>query len=305
MKLFLHCGHDKTGSSFLQSSIANSISILESSGIHYPSNSKIISAREGKISSGNAGLFFEGLDSFSDFKTESVLASGEKLFRLLPDPEYREKLFNFIDRFNVESVEILLFVRDPLEHISSSYQQSVKRGGYTGEISEFVSQYRHTKKVSDFVKFCVSSKFNLSVYNYSNVKSDLIGVFEEWLGIDRGTLVIPDMSVINRSLSLAELEFQKVVNSYFGREGAVVADALCQECPEVKSDIILLDEDSQRELVRRVSPFCQYVNSIVSPDGPGVYNLDVAKVEKTDDVFTFSKKQIATIAKALSSTIKK
>ena len=57
-RLYLHIGHSKTGSSFLQASFANSVAALAEQGIGYPLAARhVTEAAEGwRISSGNGGL---------------------------------------------------------------------------------------------------------------------------------------------------------------------------------------------------------------------------------------------------------
>jgi hypothetical protein len=194
--LYLHVGHDKTGTSYIQS------------------------ASEGKISSGNGGIIGSNLEIYSDsmLNAQSILVSGEKLFRFVPEIDFSESFSAFLRFFNVSKVEILLFIREPLEHMSSSYQQAVKRGGYTGTIEEFADSYNHTKKVADFVRYCEGKNYNLKILNYSKNTTSILSRFEKWLNLEDGFLIQPKATNINRSLTFGELEFQLIANNILGGE---------------------------------------------------------------------------------------
>ena len=139
-KLYLHVGHGKTGSSYIQSILStHRQSILDNLCINYPSFDKDLSA-EGKISSGNGAIFLndptniENVDQGS--RGSSVLYSSEFLFlrqRAWLNSKVIKELLSFY-----ENIEILVFIRDPHEMLSSAYQQAVKRGGYTKSVDDFI-----------------------------------------------------------------------------------------------------------------------------------------------------------------------
>ena len=53
--IILHIGHGKTGSSYIQSSLALSVGRLREAGIEYPEVTPLTSAKQGGISSGKLG----------------------------------------------------------------------------------------------------------------------------------------------------------------------------------------------------------------------------------------------------------
>jgi transposase InsO family protein len=54
-KIILHIGHGKTGSSYIQSSLALTAGRLREAGIEYPELRPFTRAKQGRISSGNLG----------------------------------------------------------------------------------------------------------------------------------------------------------------------------------------------------------------------------------------------------------
>ncbi len=117
--LYLHVGHGKTGSSYLQSVLALSQNALKDEEIVYSLNGSGERAAQGKITSGNGDL----LEGFlkkrkADGKGNSnFLFSSEVLFhKFLTDKG--EELLEIIEGQCFEKIKILLFIRDPLEHAS-------------------------------------------------------------------------------------------------------------------------------------------------------------------------------------------
>lgn len=305
MKLFIHAGHDKTGSSYIQSSIACSFIKLKEHDIFYPSNEKILTAKNGNISSGNLEIIYSNLDNHSQKANQckSILISSEKLFRLIPDKDFLPFFNNFLDYYKISDISVLLFIRDPLDHLQSAYQQSVKRGGYTDSIEKFSLTYFHTKKVAQFVKHCIGENYNLKILNYSNSNNNIIKKFEDWLGLPNGFMTLPSTNLINRSLTFGELEFQRVANKFFGKNASVISNGLCRNLPDITSDKFGLNREHQRNVIDNIKPHCEYINSIIKllNNESESYSLDFIHSPDTEIAYSFSREQITLLIEILSN----
>jgi hypothetical protein len=301
--LYLHVGQDKTGSSYIQSSLANSVGLLQEKNIFYPVNDKILKAKSGKISSGNMGLLnTEKSGAYKNLPCESsILISGEQLFRNLPDEDYSRKFLTFIEMFDITEVKLLLFIREPIEHASSAYQQSIKRGGYTGTIEEFSDKYRHTKKVYEFIKYCERNElFELEIRNYSQRKSTILDVFERWLGIPNNSLIRPDQTIINRSMTSAELEFQRIANIYLGRGASFISDALCEKVPSIKADKVNIPLAVQKKIIKNLTIYCDYINNYaLGLRDSDTYGYILSEEIDSPITYNFNSKQIEVIASTM------
>jgi hypothetical protein len=304
MNLYIHAGHDKTGSSYIQSAIACSIIKLKERKIFYPANDKILRARDGSISSGNLEILYSSLDSHlrDADECDSILISNEKLFRFMPDSQFDVVFSKFLDYFKISSVNILLFTREPLEHLQSSYQQSVKRGGYIDTIDDFSSTYFHTKKVAQFVKHCISRNYNLKIHNYTKCNDKILYKFESWLGLPKETMNLPTLKLVNRSLTFGELEFQRVMNKYFGKNASILSNELCKNFPSIASDQFGLNPACQKAVMERVSPYCEFINNAISTfnNGSDTYDLGFAPFINAELKFNFTKDQIMLIGEVIS-----
>lgn len=304
MELMLHVGHDKTGSSYLQSALAKSVSLLESQGVWYPTNKRILKAAEGKISSGNGALFTKDFDGKDNADYKKILFSSEKFFRNFNDEDFNSQLDLFIKKYGVKKVSLLLYIRDPIEHFSSSFQQAIKRGGYTGTVDEFIDTYMHPKRVSNFIQLCVNNpKFDLAVINYSKVEGDLVDTLEAWLQIENKSLLRPNKKRVNRSLTLGELEFQRVANHHFGKPASILADTLCDELPEINAENVYLTESQQSKIYSKIKQFCDKTNENLKALGFNNAFYKDFNIEKKEKIksYSFTPDQIETIAEVFST----
>ena len=130
--LFLHVGHDKTGSSFLQGAFANSIETLKDAGIEYPMIGSMRYAKHGKITTGNWILLHE-LFKQREIKFNQFYSS-EMIFRSVIQAKMQNEeaqlfcksLKNLIEGPQFEKTKILIFIRNPIAYVCSKYQQEIK-----------------------------------------------------------------------------------------------------------------------------------------------------------------------------------
>lgn len=263
-QLFLHVGHGKTGSSYIQSILStHRETIFNDLSIFYPVLERDRSA-EGKISSGNGAIFLRDPGNFDHVNQEagfkSLLYSSEFLFALDKNWLNRKNidaLLKFYERINV-----LLFVRNPDEMLSSSYQQAVKRSGYVGTIDDYTPNFNFYRSVEVFIKkINQHPEINLSVFNYSNSKKKVAEILSTWLGSD----VVLDVPypVVNRSLTYAELVFQQELNKVFGKSGDLFSDNVCEEIPHIKSDRIYPSSDIWRMYVENNRATVDIINNLL------------------------------------------
>ena len=138
-KLILHIGHSKTGSSYIQSSLALSAASLREAGIEYPELKPLTLAKRGGISSGNLGkdkAFVQTITAEAGRHTKAsrLLFSSEWLsLQIAKDGETLATLQESFD------VTVVLFLREFLAHAISHYGQTVKRGGSTQVLSEYLA----------------------------------------------------------------------------------------------------------------------------------------------------------------------
>lgn len=243
--LYLHIGHGKTGSSYLQSALALSLPALEAAGFCYPIDDDTArSAGEGHISGGNfqarPGAFAALAETGRVAPDKACLISAESLFyHILKTPDTIGEEFARLRGPTPAQVplHVLLYLRDPLDHAVSTYQQSVKRGGYTGTLSDSLAKYRMPAQTLRVLEILGTTDAQVTIRNYSRHKSRLLGTLEDWLGLAPETLRTPPVGQVNRSPTRAELELQRLLNMSGARQSArVVSDPLCNQLPDIRSE---------------------------------------------------------------------
>lgn len=307
-KLFLHVGHGKTGSSFIQSIFALSSERLKDYGIIYPEVNNTTRAAQGKITSGNGSSLVKLLSAENhgqDIAPCDYLFSSEVLFHDMLHDESNYLLSSLNDQ-DIESIEILLFIRNPIDHASSSYQQSIKRGGGTKSVDEFFATYSQPKLVHKFIqKVKAYNKVNLTIKNYSTRRENLVEVVAKWLNIEISSLTLPKIKNVNRSLTRAELFLQKEFNQYFGRSGYLIADPLCEDLPKIKSDSIRPEEKIQLDMLSRLDQEIEEVNYILDEEIDKYSKITLNEIQHEGEEVVFEKNQIKVFAKSIAREINK
>ena len=264
-KLFLHIGHDKTGSSFLQSAFAASVDVLKNSNIVYPiSPERKDQASKGFVSNGNIRDFITCMESgsFMGMGSDTFLFSSELFYAELSKPDFQKKFKNVVTGHDFSEVNVLLFVRDPVDHASSSYQQQVKGAGLTHSPEKFFAWWDVTKTILGLLDFLDSlPNAKVSIFNYSVDRKNILEISEEWLGLQKGTLVRPKALTVNRSLTRSELRLQLEINKCVGgRAGHLLSRPLCNKTPEIRSDNIRPTRAQQEQLWDRLSHSLEELN---------------------------------------------
>lgn len=250
-KLYLHIGCGKTGSSALQIWLHQNADNFLKLGIFYPTlNQKI--KTDYQITSGNGVALSRDLiekksigiieESFSS-GVGSVLFSSEN-FQKLEKVDIQNLLSECL-RNNIE-VHVLAFVRDVYDIVFSSYMQSVKRGNYYKTFREYadgvksLQQFEVVRKWAEFFP-------DIKVVHYDAFKRKMDAPFLEWLGIDSNAVPEIKKTKVNRSLTLLEAEFLRLLNKTFCKKfseldfsfSSRISDAIILNDPEKKSEILL------------------------------------------------------------------
>jgi len=230
MKLYLHIGTEKTGSSHLQSLSAINSNVLQQNGIWFPfegkSNKSLI---KGEISAGNAQSLTNAINENNFDKSETFVAqrieqaedrschtiflSNELLLLALAKDDNLQQFIFILNKLGISEVEFLLFLRDPVEQALSLYKHRAKSGNVL-DIEEWPNKnYAYGEALFSFLQQVQLEKINLTVRKFSKEKGALeMILFREWLNIKED--LIPPPKVVNPSLSLSELILLKKVRKH-------------------------------------------------------------------------------------------
>lgn len=236
-ELYLHVGHGKTGSSFIQHNLVLNKKELHANGFFYP---QVVSSNESNaINSGNGGVLY----SYKNDKNlrnlfknnDKILLSREQFLKEMAQTHNQQSLKSFCKKFQIEKVNILLFIRNPLEHLSSMYQQNIKRLGFTEDINKFSDSYKVTSEVILFLQFCKRNNYKVQIYNYSLLRKNILNLTTKWLNIEN--IKIKTTTTVNRSLTYSEMEFLRKYNKIIGNS-KIISNKLITELTEIKANTI-------------------------------------------------------------------
>lgn len=296
--LFLHIGHSKTGSSFLQASFANSVDRLAEHGIAYP-GAPSEAAAGWKISSGNGQALLTAPPEQFEMARDKVFFSAERLFlAFAQDRDWPDRLNALCAHHDVARVEVLMFLRNPIPHAESSYQQMVKRGGLTHGANSVFGKYVQPELVRDaLTRDFGDLPITWHVFNYDRHKTELIPITEEFLGVPEGTLVRGGDRPVNRSMTAGELVLLRGLNAHDNAGAARLADALCNETPDTPSETVYPETEVQQRMIDRLAPAIAQVDEMLDPAER--YEVELKPAAGAAASYAFSADQLEVIGTVL------
>jgi len=225
MKLLIHFGIYKAGSSYLQHICASKRDYLIANNIYFPASKEDEKMKEGLISKGNA----DGLDSA--FKKEDpskiskilqqwyniaeskncnvVLISAEALVHQLAGQHKLNLIVNSANSIGYTEIKAMGFFRDLADHALSTYKHRAKSGAIPN-YEHWVNNVYETPTLLENLTSVIANnqeiKWTLRKFQKdSNFLKQAF--FKDWLGIE-----VPDFQTrpnVNESITLSEV---KVMN---------------------------------------------------------------------------------------------
>jgi hypothetical protein len=305
-KIVLHVGHGKTGSSYIQSSLALSRAKLFDVDIDYPHHPSFAEAEKGLTTSGNVsvgGWINEVVRSASKSEKQTLVFSNESLaWEFIKQGPTLSSLSAEYD------LKVVLFIRNPVSHMTSRYIESIKRFGRTNTIEEHAEFYDVPCQVSQLLQVLSEAKVETEVLNYSNAHPVLLERFYASIEASGISFIAPPIPIVNRSLTLAETEIQRLFNLHYGQTSHnFISKALLKELPGIEIvETPRLDDQAYRAFVQRVKPAIEDVNVRIHPDERyQIEGNDRAEGKGTPIEYFFTPKQLEVIVKAICNEVNK
>ena len=291
MRLHLHVGHGKTGSSFLQSWLSiNATTLQERMGLLYPDRCPISGrldrrAQQSQFSMGNGYVLQPLLDpscglyrakrwrrrlfrqhGVSDQAIQGVVFSYEPWARHLPSQ--LNNLLSKSEFLGFDGLDLWLLVRDPLDHAISVYGQMVKRHGFTGNLDDWLEIYDFPKALLYFLKTIqfYKGRLSLSVDHYGRNKHSLVNLLKNWLSLSPGINYFDPKKVVNRSLTLQELSLVRHLNTRDPALGLAVGECLVGRLPSIRPECMLPSRAVQQRFISRWATTIESINSLLPED---------------------------------------
>jgi hypothetical protein len=192
-----------------------------------------------------------------------------------------------------ERVAVLLFIRDPIGHLSSLWQQRVGGAGLADELAAYFENF--PGRVARLMETVATTEgIELSVQNYSRCGDRLLMILERWIGLGDGALLTPGVERINRSWTLAELEFMLALNRHRRAPSKDLAWMLRERLPHVEPDRIRPAIDVQKGWWERLRPDVERVNRQLPAEHR--YLADLVEPPSSPNDLRFTREQIDVIA---------
>ena len=219
MKLYLHIGIEKTGSSYLQSLAAINRDLLKEQGIWFPKAGKReFQLQQGLISAGNAQPLTDAMEvdeyekisqilqrHLAEARTrqcQSVLLSNELLMLALSREGNLSTFQRIVQAAGYAQAHYLLILRDPVDQALSLYKHRAK-GGTAPDIEEWPKvHYHYGIGLKSFLQEARKIPLPLTIRKYRKQGLEEL-FFNDWLGFSKS--LDKPKQVINPSLSLSEL----------------------------------------------------------------------------------------------------
>lgn len=309
--LYLHIGHHKTGSSWIQSSLQLSHTLLKEKGIVYPLGRGIYLDKSETLLDtlgGNANRLFEteaeyiaALSANRLTDNRSLLLSSEYIFHALwkDNVALEVALQHGFDR-----VKVLLFIRDPVGHAVSQWQQLIKSDElHRVLLEEYFGRYSTPEGVKAMVDLMHRREgLELTVLNYSRCKDRLLEAVAGWLEVPVETLIVPAVARVNRSMTPSELLLVQHLERYIpGPIPSHIARDLCIYLPNIETSKTLPSLAVQESMWARLLPVMEYINARI-PTEQG-YQCDICPPEPEIENVVFNKEQIDRIAKSVGEAL--
>ena len=310
--LYLHVGHSKTGTSWMQAALRENAAALAGHGLAYPTADD--AAKGGEIGQGN-GLALavspEALEAGLRAVDRAACPAGavfssEEFFPRLGAYDDPAALSRAALAAGFERTEILLFIRNPVGHAASLWQQYLKRGGGAISIEAFFDEYRVPELAARFLeRFAPANDIGLTCLNYDRHRRDLLAPLCVWLGLPAGALSPPQAPTVNRGMTRAELALQAALNRRIGRAGRILSDALCAGLPDLPPDRIRPDPARQRAMYDRLARTLARANAYL-PEAER-YRPDIDPEPQTDraEALCFTPEQVEAIGAGLGRELRR
>lgn len=220
-KLYVHAGRSKTGTSYLQTILANNAEFLNKNNLHYPDlGSAIDMASKGLPTAGNA-IYLASLltehgslpNNVSEKQVEDDLITACKgndsehvvisseLFEHLKKPGL-QKLQNLAEEVERELC-FIQYIRNPVDALESVYAQGVKRHGLTLSPHDYVlnlnmwaiNYHNFLNSLKDLkIKF-VARIYDKSLFNENRLEVDFFHSLGLKLSFDSAEIITPTAAV--------------------------------------------------------------------------------------------------------------
>lgn len=230
MKLYIHFGIYKAGSSYLQYVSIKHKEFLKINGFYFPSSAYDSAMLSGQISPGNAKelhdllnignrkiivKLFKGWQISADKAgCSSVLITAESLVHNLANEHQLSLLEEIANDNGFDEVHAMGYFRNLSEHALSTY----KHRGKSGKIPDYETWLEHVYETPYVIERLLHTvEYSSIVWQFRLFKKDsdymLKVFFNDWLQIEKPEL--PERPKVNESVTLSEIRVMNKMHEIF------------------------------------------------------------------------------------------
>lgn len=317
MRLFLHAGTEKTGSSFLQMLAARNRETLSRSGIYFPNGGKREKdMQEGRVSPGNGKSLHDALKRHSAqavrtllsamvtdataAQCDTILISNENIVELFAVPGSFELLQKTCQDVGIKEMHGLVIIREPVDQALSLYKHRAKSGAVSPIDHWIKSEFYTLNVLQRFVELKSRTDIVWTVKKYEKIPKRMSdSFFSEWVKVKHP--VPYSDTIVNPSLTLSELLFLK--GQYKTNPSLVpyCYKALLNLNPAVKAGDKELENAYRRVIAENLFPYKEVIRQLNALIDDG-NQLTFPEVETTGEItvsdnmnLTLSEQQVASI----------
>ena len=301
-ELILHIGHPKTATTSIQSYLSLNANNLLSFNIEYPRSYDMEQAIKEQITSGNGRHLIEQPD-YRHRKPYTLYSSEYLFYDLLEETKFcRIALENF------SRINVILYTRNIMEFLISSWGQHVKRNGLTSSLNDFLAKNHEPTydMVLQWIQMSEKLNFKLAVKNYSNHKHDILGHFmglvASFSKLDKNfttNFKTLKSSNINRSMSQAEYSVLQCLNSIDPIIAAQIADAWCERLPMIKGETPPISSDVIQKLKKQYENLTIEINEYLDESEKILFDKPGNQIGNTMELSTFHVKLFKDLAEKI------
>lgn len=222
MKIFIHIGTHKTGSTHIQNTCKSLREKLNQQGVCYPV--------KGYSQSGHHELAWAMMNNDKE-KTERFVNAAIKEAKGCTAILISSEEFEFVRNFEVFSevfspheVEVIAYFRRQDKYLESEYNQHVKmyENRFSGDIykffmyHDFFTRFKYDELIEKWGKTQVISKFHIKSYDLESSRNNLLGAFAECIGLDDNIFIQEGVKRANISIPPRDIIYIARLNSEEG-----------------------------------------------------------------------------------------
>lgn len=296
-KIILHIGGHKTGSTSLQSCLAQNTEQLEEQGIYYPlfgDDQTFTCCGREKIVNGLIlqnqyyvpELLQAALEKFDSMDSlHTLIFSEENLFEAQQPPHaLHHEALNKLQQYDTY---VLVCLRRSVEYICGKWQESIRFNALRPlEKVLKKNSYKHSlKQLFTYADMFGKDKMMVEVYNTANQDDyDVMPQMLSALGIDNTQSIYISQTKKNTSVSRAALEARRFIshytNIYLNNEQLEKYDAILQYGSK-QSALYSLDDQQLQQVCDRHHPLeCKVAKTFLAREAlfesryPSIYKTD-------------------------------